>query len=270
MLYFSIACLGVGVLAGFLGGMLGIGGGVVIVPALILLFDQMGLFQRLAPDNSTTLIAVGTSLATIIFTSAAAARAQIRARMVEWPVVKTWTPGLMLGGFCAGYVAALLPMLWLRGLIAGFLLLIALIMLANWRPASQRNLPGPWPSSLIGAGVGLVSGIAGIGGGNLTVPTLVYFNTPVHRATATSSTLGLPIALAGTLGYVARGWSHTELGQGLLGYVYLPALAMLMLAVVASAPLGVRAAHRLPAMALRRLFALLLMLVSVRMFWSAL
>jgi uncharacterized protein len=270
ILYFTIACVSVGVLAGFLGGLLGIGGGVIIVPALIFLFDHFGLFPPVdAVDKVSTLMAVGTSLATIIVTSAAAARAQFLARMVDWGIFRRWTVPLMVGGYAAGFVAYLLPVMVLRGLIGGFLLFVAFVMFANWKPAPHRQMPGLVGSSLIGGGAGLVSGMAGIGGGNVIVPTLVYHNTPVHRATATSSALGLPIAVAGTLGYVHRGWFDTSLADGALGFVHLPAFAAIALATLFMAPLGVRAAHRLPALTLRRLFGALLMLVAARMFWSA-
>ncbi len=270
ILYFTIACLSVGALAGFLGGMLGIGGGVVIVPALILLFDRFGLFMPAdGLDNTSTLIAVGTSLATIIFTSAAAARAQIKARMVDWPIIRTWTIPLMVGSFSAGYVAALMSMPLLRTLIAAFLLFVALVMLASWKPPAQRRLPGTTASALIGGGAGLVSGIAGIGGGNVIVPTLVYLSTPVHRATATSSTLGFPVALAGTLGYISRGWAETSFSDGALGYVYLPAFAALITTTILCAPIGVRAAHKLPALTLRKLFGALLFVVALRMLYTA-
>jgi uncharacterized membrane protein YfcA len=265
--------------AGFLGGLLGIGGGVVIVPALILLFDSAGTFtgangatapgSASAGSNLTTLIAIATSLGSIIFTAAAAARSQIRARMVEWLVVRRWVPAIILGSYLAGFVAAELEVEVLRSLIGVFLLFVSAVMLTNWKPAPHRVLPGRVVSAAMAMGAGLISGIAGIGGGNVVVPTLVFHNVPVHRATATSSALGFPIALAGSLGYIHRGWSSTSLDDGLLGYVYLPALAAVVSATVIFAPLGVRAAHRLPPQPLKRAFGVLLILVSTRMIWTA-
>ncbi|NJN51956.1 MAG: sulfite exporter TauE/SafE family protein [Gammaproteobacteria bacterium] len=270
-LLFSIAYLVVGIVAGFLGGMLGIGGGVVIVPALIVIFDAFDLVAHGAPGgNGTTLTAVGTSLASIIFTSAAAARVQIRAGMVEWSVVRGWTPFLIVGSYAAGFLAAMLSLELLRLLIGAFLLFVATVMLTSWKPAPHRALPGRLLGGLLSSIGGLISGVAGIGGGNVVVPTLVYHNVPVHRATATASTLGLPIALAGALGYIHRGWFDTQLSEGFLGYVYLPALAAIVLATVVTAPIGVRAAHRIAPVPLRRAFGVLLVIVSVRMFWSAL
>ena len=268
---FTTICVVVGAVAGFLGGLLGIGGGVVIVPALILLFDIAGTFTSAPPgSNLTTLIAVATSLGSIIFTAAAAARSQIRARMVEWLVVRRWVPALVVGSYLAGFVAAELGVQILRLLIGVFLLFVSAVMLTNWKPAPHRVLPGRTASAVIAGFAGLISGIAGIGGGNVVVPTLVFHNIPVHRATATSSALGFPIALAGALGYVHRGWSVTTLDDGLLGFIYLPALVAIVSATVLFAPLGVRFAHRLPPQPLKRAFGLLLILVSARMIWTAL
>lgn len=269
-LLFSIAYVLVGIVAGFLGGLLGIGGGVVVVPALIVIFDAFDLTAHGAPAGSgATLTAVGTSLATIIFTSAAAARVQIRAGMVEWPVVRSWTPFLILGSYAAGFLAAMMSLQTLRVLIGAFLLFVALVMLTSWRPSPHRQLPGRVTGAVISAFGGLLSGIAGIGGGNVVVPTLVYYNVAVHRATATASTLGFPIAVAGTLGYIHRGWSETALTDGFIGFVYLPAMLAIVVASVLLAPVGVRAAHRIAPLPLRRVFGALLVIVSVRMFWSA-
>jgi uncharacterized membrane protein YfcA len=263
--FFTIACVGVGAVAGFLGGLLGIGGGVIIVPALIILLDMGGLTDD---AHLTTLVAVGTSLASIIFTSAAAARAQIRASMVEWQVVKRWAGPLVVGSFLAGFVAAALPVEVLRALIGTFLLFVSVVLLTSWKPSPHRSLPGFGPSVAIAGTAGLISGIAGIGGGNVVVPTLVFCNTPVHRATATSSTLGLPIALAGSLGYVVRGFNETAITEGFVGFLYLPAFAAIVAATVLAAPLGVRVAHAMSPTPLRKAFGLLLIAVAIRMIWS--
>jgi len=269
-LLFTIVCLAVGTVAGFLGGLLGIGGGVIVVPSLILLFDHTGMLGKFVGDgNETTLVAVGTSLASIIFTSAAAAVTQIRARMVDWIIVRRFTIMVVIGSYGAGFIAAMLPLATLRALIGAFLAFVSIVMLTNWKPAPHRVLPGPAATVAIAGFAGLVSGIAGIGGGNVVVPTLVYHNVPVHRATATASVLGFPIAIAGSLGYVTQGWSSTHLSDGLLGFVYLPALAAIVASSVVCAPLGVRVAHGLAPTPLRRAFGALLILVAIRMLWSA-
>jgi len=269
-LLFTIVCLLIGAVGGVLGGLLGIGGGVIVVPALILLFDQTGVLADHAGGASgTTLVALGTSLASIIFTSASAAIAQSRAKMVDWQIVRRFTPMVILASYASGFVAALLPLPTLRVFIGSFLAFVSVVMLTNWRPSPHRVLPGGWASSGIAAVAGLISGIAGIGGGNVVVPTLVYHNVPVHRATATASVLGFPIAIAGSLGYVTRGLGTTKLSDGLLGYVYLPALAAIVATTVVCAPIGVRMAHRLQPIPLRRAFGALLIVVAVRMLWTA-
>lgn len=263
--FFIGSCVGIGVLSGFLGGLLGIGGGVVIVPLLIVLLDLLAFL----PPDDVTAVAVATSLGCVLFTSLSAAATQVRAKMVEWHIVRRWTPFLVLGSFLAGWVATALPVLVFRGFIGSFLLFVAFVMLTRWRPDAHRRQPGIALSAVLGSAGGLVSGMAGIGGGNVVVPTLIYFNTPVHRATATSSTLGVPIALAGTLGYVSVGLDR-DLGPGMAGYLYVPGFLAIVSAAVLMAPLGVKVAHRVEAQPLRRAFGVLLVLVSARMLYSAL
>lgn len=258
-----LACALVGLGAGLLGGMLGIGGGVVIVPALLILFELRGISIGVAAP-----MAVATSLATIIFTSLSAARAQLRRGAVDWSIVRQWVPFLLLGGFASGHVASLFPAGWLPLFIGCFLLAAAGMMQANWRPAPQRTLPAGLRGGSIGFSAGLASGLAGIGGGNIIVPTLVFFNVPVLRATATSSTLGVPIAVAGTLGFVWAGWNQVGLPATTLGYVHWPAALALLTTSALSAPLGVAIAHRLPAARLKRIFALVLMLAAARVLYS--
>ncbi|MFW6094582.1 MAG: sulfite exporter TauE/SafE family protein [Pseudomonadota bacterium] len=256
------SCVAIGAVSGFLGGLLGIGGGVVIVPLLIVLLDLLAFL----PSEAVTPVAVATSLACVLLTSLSAAITQIRARMVEWALVRRWFAFLVLGSFLAGWVATALPDAVFRGFIGAFLLFVAFVMLTRWRPSPHREPPGALLSAGLGTTGGLVSGLAGIGGGNVIVPTLIYFNVPVHRATATSSTLGVPIASAGTLGFVAVGLG-TDFGAGMLGYVYVPGFLAIVSAAVLTAPLGVRTAHRVRAQPLRRYFGLLLLLVSGRMLY---
>jgi uncharacterized membrane protein YfcA len=270
-LTFLSACLAIGCVSGFLGGLLGIGGGVVIVPALIILFDLAGLFG----SQEATVVAVATSLSCIVFTSLSAAITQARADMVDWQIVRNWVIFLVFGSFIAGSLADNLPTALFRSLIGGFLLFVAFVMLASWRPSATRTRPGKVLSAILGSVGGLVAGIAGIAGGNVIVPTLIYFNTPIHRATATSSTLGVPIALAGALGYITSGWNSgvgatTESNGWMLGYLYLPAFLGIICTTVLTAPLGVKAAHRIDALKLRRAFGLLLIVVALRMLYSAL
>jgi uncharacterized membrane protein YfcA len=264
LLVFLGACVGVGVVSGFLGGLLGIGGGVVIVPMLIILLDALAFL----PPGAVTAVAVATSLACVLFTSLSAATAQLRAGMVDWAIARRWAPFVVVGSYLAGWVATALPVAVFRSLIGAFLLFVAMVMLTRWRPAAHRQPPGTLLSAGLGSTGGLISGIAGIGGGNVIVPTLVYFNVPVHRATATSSALGVPIALAGTLGYVTVGYG-LELGPGMVGYLYVPGFLAIVCSAVIAAPLGVRTAHAVEAQPLRQGFGALLLLVSARMLYTA-
>jgi len=264
---FTLFCLILGSLAGFTGGLLGIGGGVIIVPGLILLFTHQN--QPEMSGTSIVLTAVASSLGTIIFTSASAAYAQIRAGYVVWPVIKKWTLFLIIGSLFSSQIASGMSELVLKLCIGTFLLMVSFVMLSRWSPGAHHTLPD-WPTaSVLATSAGLVSGIAGIGGGNVVVPTLIFFNVPPHRATATASTLGFPIAIAGTLGYVLSGWEINQAEPGMLGYVYLPAMLIIATASFLTAPLGVRVAHKVKQDNLRRYFGILLIVVSIRMLYTA-
>ncbi len=262
---FFITCLAIGLVSGFLGGLLGIGGGIVIVPMLIMLFDGLGLFSI----EHSTAVAVATSLTCIIFTSVSAAYAQLKAGRVEWPIARKWVVPIVLGALLAGYVAPQLPMPVFRSFIGVFLGFVSIVMLTNWKPDPHRQFPGFVPAGGIGVGAGLVSGIAGIGGGNVMVPTMIFFNIPVHRATATSSCLGVPLAAAGALGYILFAQNFVPRPDYMLGYVHLPSFLAVVSGAVVAAPLGVRTAHRIQPHPLRRLFGVLLMLAALRMVYSA-
>jgi uncharacterized membrane protein YfcA len=259
ILFSIILFLTVGLFSGFVGGLLGIGGGIIIVPVLFLLFSSTGLY----PPDSVLLVAVATSLACIVFTSASAAYAQVKAQRVLWPAVWRLLPFLLLGSASAGYVAPLLPVEALRIGFAVFITVVACIMFFDWKPKPHRTLPGPLASAPIGLVAGGISGLAGIAGGNVVVPTLIYFNVPAHNATATASTLGVPIAAVGALSYMLLA---PETGAaGLAGYIDITAFVFIVLGAVVAAPLGVAFAQRLPASRLKRIFALMLILVALRM-----
>ena len=255
---------GIGLASGLLGGMLGIGGGVVIVPALILILETTGIH----PTGQITVIAVATSMAVIVFTSSSAAYTQFRAGMVVWPLFVKFAPLFVAGSFCAGLLAPHVDAWLLRAIIGAFLLAVAVIMAFDWKPNPERSLPGLGGSSAIGLSGGLMAGTAGIAGGNIIVPTLIYFNVPVHNATATSSAMGVPIALFGALGYI-MGVNQTHTSAWLLGYVDLQAGLWITLVAIATAPLGVKLAHRIPAKLLKRAFGYFLLLVAIRMIYSS-
>ena len=237
-----------------------------MVPALIILFDLTGMM----PFTHSTAAAVATSLAVILFVSLSAAITQMRAGKVQWLIVRRWAAPVVLGAATAGYLAPMLPVAVFRGFIGVFLGLVSVVMLTRWKPSPHRGFPQAAAAAGIGYGAGLVSGVAGIGGGNVMVPTMVYFNTPMHQATATSSSLGAPLAAAGALGYILFAPHLAGAPDYMLGYVHVPSALSLILGAALAAPVGVRTAHRIESRALRRLFGVLLIVAAGRMLHSAL
>ncbi|MCK5768733.1 sulfite exporter TauE/SafE family protein [Algiphilus sp.] len=250
----------VGVATGLIAGLLGVGGGILMVPILAGLFGLQGL----APEH-TMHLAVATSLSVIIFTAASSARSHHAHGAVLWPVVRRMVPGLIAGAIVGALLAdaASSTMLSRAFGIAG--LLVAVQMFLNRQPPPTRSLPGTPGLLGISTVFGAVSALIGIGGGSLTVPYLVWCNTPPARAVGTSSVFGVPIAAFATAGYVASGWHNPALPDWTAGYVYLPALLGVGLVSVLFAPLGARLAHGMPAATLKRCFAVFLALVGLRM-----
>ena len=253
-----------GLCSGFLGGLLGIGGGMVIVPSLSIYYDLSG---RYATEHSA-IVAVATSLACIVFTSASAAYTQYRLGKVRWDLAQRLVAFLLLGSFTAGYIAPFLPPGVFRGFIGVFFACVAFVMLSSWQPDPSRAFPRLPGSAAVGLSGGLAAGLAGIAGGNVIVPTLVFFNTPMHNATATASALGVPIALVGAIGYML--WAPAAAPAGALGWLDVDAFLPLVTGALVAAPMGVRFAHRVPAARLKQGFGVLLIFASGRMLYSAL
>ncbi|MBC2738776.1 sulfite exporter TauE/SafE family protein [Thiobacillus sp.] len=254
---------GLGLVVGFVAGLLGVGGGLIIVPVLIMLLHTHGQAVGMEPQ-----LALGTSLATILFTSLSSVRAHHRRGAVEWPLVRRIAPGIVLGTLAGAALAARMPATVLKVFFVVFLFYAAVQMWLDFKPAPHRGLPGRTGTSLAGGVIGVVSSWVGIGGGTLSVPFMLWHNVPLHRAIATSAAIGFPIAFAGAVGYVLGGWTVSGLPAGSLGFVYLPALAGIVLGSVLTAPLGARTAHRLPVRPLKRVFALLLFTLALRMVWT--
>ncbi|MBN8770180.1 MAG: sulfite exporter TauE/SafE family protein [Thiobacillus sp.] len=254
---------GLGLVVGFVAGLLGVGGGLIIVPVLIMLLHTHGQAVGMEPQ-----LALGTSLATILFTSLSSVRAHHRRGAVEWPLVRRIAPGIVLGTLAGAALAARMPATVLKIFFVIFLFYAAIQMWLDFKPAPHRGLPGRVGTSLAGGVIGVVSSWVGIGGGTLSVPFMLWHNVPLHRAIATSAAIGFPIAFAGAVGYVLGGWTVSGLPAGSLGFVYLPALAGIVLGSVLTAPLGARTAHRLPVRPLKRVFALLLFTLALRMVWT--
>ncbi len=252
--------LATGAFAGVLAGLLGVGGGLIIVPVLALSFAAQGV-----ADEVIMHLAVGTSLATIIFTSLSSVYAHHRRGAVEWSALGSLAPGILVGALCGALVARWLPTLSLRYLFGVFELVVALQMALSLKPAPHRGLPGRWGMSGAGAVIGSLSALVGVGGGTLTVPFLLWCNVTMQRAIATSAACGLPIAVAGAAGFMISGWNNEQLPTWSSGYLYWPALLGVAAASVLLAPLGARLAHSLPTAVLKQLFALLLLGLALRM-----
>jgi uncharacterized protein len=244
--------------AGVLAGLFGVGGGLIIVPVLVLSFTAQG-FDPLV----LTHMAVGTSLATIIFTSINSTLEHHRKGAVNWRIVGWMSVGILFGAVLGGLTAASIKGPLLQKLIGIFAILMALQMAFDLRPNATGKLPGK--PGLLGAGgvIGWASAIFGIGGGSLTVPFLNWRSLPIQQAVATSAACGLPIALFSSLSFVLLGLQVERLPQWSLGYVYLPALLGIALVSMPFARVGARLAHRLSPRLLRRLFALLLLSVGL-------
>ncbi|MHB1676366.1 MAG: sulfite exporter TauE/SafE family protein [Sulfuriferula sp.] len=257
---FIMLYLGLGIAAGLLGGMLGVGGGIVVVPALLWIFRQQGI----ATDVLTQL-AIGTSLATIVFTSLSAIRAQQQRGAIDWSVVRLLAPASVLGALAGGYGAGFIPAATLKTIFSVFLIIVAIQLLANWRPAPHWALPGAKGLWGVGVGMGALSAMMGIGGGTIAVPFLHACNIDMKRAIAIASTLGFPIAVFGASGFILSGWHHAELPAWSLGYVDLPVLLAVGATSMVVAPLGVRLAHHLPVARLKRVFGIMLLGVALRM-----
>ncbi|VFQ43753.1 sulfite exporter TauE/SafE family protein [Desulfoluna butyratoxydans] len=253
----------VGAIAGVLAGLLGIGGGLVIVPMLVFSFTLQHIPQELMMH-----LALGTSLASIIFTSVSSFRAHHKRGAVRWDVFKRITPGIIVGTLAGSCVASTLPTHILKGIFVAFLYYVATQMILGKKPAASRQLPRT--AGIFGAGgvIGSFSSLVGIGGGTLSVPFLTWCNIPVHHAIGTSSAIGLPIALAGAFGYILNGLGTPDLPDLSLGFVYLPALFGTICFSVLTAPVGAKLAHSLPVDKLKRIFAILLYVVATRMLIS--
>jgi len=252
--------LALGAFAGLMAGLLGVGGGLIIVPVLA------GIFQHQQMSAAVIMhLAIGTSLATIVVTSVSSVRAHHQRGAVLWPVVWRLTPGIVIGAWLGAVVADALPSAVLSKIFAVFVLVVAAQMAFGAKPAPHRELPGAPGMLATGGVIGAVSAIVGIGGGSLTVPFLTWCNTPMRQAVATSAACGLPIALAGAIGFIVTGLNAAELPAWSLGYVYGPALVGVAFASMLSAPLGAKLAHTLPAEVLKKVFAVFLTLIGVRM-----
>jgi len=257
--------LALGALSGLFAGLLGVGGGSVMVPLLVMLFSAQAF-----PENEILHLALGTSLAAILFTSVASMRAHHAHGAVRWPIVFRITPGILLGTFLGAWLASLVSSRGLAILFTAFVFYTAAQMFADRKPKPEREMPGLFGTVVVGMGIGAFSCLVAIGGGALSVPFMLWCNVPMRHAIGTSSAIGFPIAVGGALGYVFNGWTVTHLPPHSLGFVYLPAVAGIVLASMLTAPLGARLTHRLPVALIKRIFAVVLILLALKMLFGVL
>ena len=255
-----------GIATGFLAGLLGIGGGMILVPFLTYLMGEQGV----SPDLAVKM-AIATSMATIIFTSVSSVRAHHKRGAVRWQLVKGLAPGIVLGSLIGSLgVFAFLKGSFLALFFACFVGFSATQMFLDKKPAPSRQVPGT--AGLLGAGsfIGFLSGLVGAGGGFVSVPFMTWCNVAIHNAVATSAALGFPIALANVVGYIISGQNVANLPEYSFGYLWLPALVVIASCSVFMAPVGASAAHRLPVKQLKRVFASILYVLAAYMLYKGL
>lgn len=255
-----LAYLAIGAVAGFLAGLFGIGGGMVMVPMLVFVFTAKGF-----AGEHVMHLSLATALATIMFTSLSSVRAHHGYGAVDWPIARAMAPGMVAGSFGAALVASLLPTRPLAIVFIVFLLYAATQMFFEVKPRATRELPPPAGLFAVGAVIGGLSSLLAVGGAFLSIPFLTWCNVPLKRAIGTAAANGFPIAVAGSVGYIVQGLRAEDLPAASFGYVYLPAFGFIVVTSMLVAPLGALLMHRLPVRRLRFVLALMLYALGARM-----
>ena len=255
--------IGVGAVAGTLAGLLGIGGGIIIVPVLALVFDHQGI----SPDVFMH-VAIGTSLATIVITSLSSIRAHQQHQAIHWPVFRQITPGILVGAFMGAVIAKFISGPDLRLIFGIFMLFVAAQMMFGNTTRPHRTLPETFGMFIAGSGIGTMSSLMGVGGGSMTVPFLTWCNMSIRHAVATSSAIGLPIAIAGTAGFIITGWGAADRPLASVGFVNIPAFLSIIAASILFAPVGARITHRIPPRRLRLFFGIFLLILSIKILFE--
>lgn len=264
MLTVILISIVLGAVVGFFAGLLGIGGGLIVVPVLLMLLPAFDV----VPIEHAMLVAVATSLASIIITASSSVYEHHRWGNVPWSLASTIMLGSAFGAWLVGYMAHNIRGDILQLIFGIAVLLLALRMLWSRSALGKKALPHNGIIMLISSVLGGIASLLGIGGGALFVPMLNYFSVDMRRAIGCAAASGIAIAVFGTLGYVIAGWQHYELSQGFVGYIYLPVLCGIVLASVFTAPIGARLTQRLPVLAMKRVFGVFLLLVSAKMILS--
>lgn len=264
MLSIFVITLLLGAVVGLLAGLLGIGGGLIVVPALVMMLPAFDVVS----SADAMLIAVATSLASIIITATSSVRAHHKLGNVPWHIALSVVTGAAIGAWSVGYFAHHIGGELLQLIFGVAVLLLALRMLGSRSPVGSKTMPGKALTTLISAVLGALASLLGIGGGALFVPVLNYFSVEMRQAIGCAAASGIAIAVFGTLGYVIAGWRHYQFEQGFIGYIYLPALLGIVLTSAFTAPLGAKMTQRLPVLTIKRVFGVFLLLVSAKMILS--
>ncbi|MEN3294138.1 MAG: uncharacterized protein V7642_3391 [Burkholderiales bacterium] len=259
-----LVLLVLGAATGFAAGLLGIGGGMLMVP-----FITMILTAENFPPEHVVHMAIATSLATIMFTSISSVRAHHKRGAVMWPIVKTLAPGILIGSWIGPWIGSHMNSAALAAFFGIFVAFSATQMLLDKKPSAARDLPGTPGMFAAGGIIGTLAGLVGAGGGFVSVPFMTWCNVKIHNAVATSAALGFPIAVAGTLSNIYFGMNVEGLPPASLGFIYLPALLVISIASFMTAPLGARTAHNLPVKSLKKVFAYMLYALAVYMLYKA-
>jgi uncharacterized membrane protein YfcA len=257
-----LASVLLGTVTGLLAGLFGIGGGLVIVPVLVMLFSAQGFAA-----DVVMIMAVASSLASIILTAISSVTAHHRLGSVLWAKVFSLSPGIMLGAVAGATLAKQISADYLRLILVIFLIYVGIQMALQIKPKTGAIQQTKILDAFAGLVIGLVSAIVGIGGGTLTVPYAIHGQLAMRQAVAIASACGLPIAVVSTASYVLLGWHDARLPEWSLGYVYLPAFFGVSLSSIFTAPIGAKLAHRLPAATLKRYFSLLLFIMAAKLLW---
>jgi uncharacterized membrane protein YfcA len=252
-----------GVLAGFMAGLLGLGGGGILVPLLTSIFA----YQGINVDNGVHL-ALGTSLTCMIVSSAASIRAHASRGTVEWRLARGLAPGIILGAFLASQVAAHINSVYIALSFTLFMALIAGQLFVNWQPKPSQK-PIYFRGLIVaGVGIGSVSALAAVGGGFLTIAYLGYRNVDIKKSIGTSAAIGFPMAITGTVGYLISGWSKTLSNSYTIGFIDVTAFLAISIASFIAAPYGAGYSHRLPEAYLKKIFAIISLVLSIKMLLS--
>ncbi|SNX29254.1 Uncharacterized membrane protein YfcA [Polynucleobacter meluiroseus] len=251
-----------GSISGFMAGLLGIGGGMILVPFMILVFNHLGFNQHVIVH-----MAIATGMATILFTTTSAILAHHKHGSIDWKLVASLSPGMVLGGLFGGSeIFEAINTSWLSLGFAIFIVYTSIQMIINKKPTAGRDLPGPVGLFSFGAFAGVLASLVGAGGAFITVPFMLWCNVKPHTAMASSSGLGFPIAAAATVGYMYGSWGNPNLPEGSLGFIYIPAVLCIVVVSVFTAPFGARMARKLNVGQLKRIFGIMLFLLAAFMF----